>query len=100
MLRLAISATPNQSLTFSSAGINWRIRIHAALDRTCIDIVRNEQTLAIGLPLVLNEPFPPYPYLQGWGFFVLDGEDGAEVDFREFGTGQNLFFVSPDDLAL
>jgi hypothetical protein len=98
MRLLALQALPNQELSFTLGGSTWRIRIMRLISRYGADVYRNEEVVALGIPISPNWPIIPYPYQRTHGDFILDTPGGAELDNAQFGISQNLYYLAPDEV--
>lgn len=92
MLKIPVSAVPNQSLSFNADGAYWQLHIYQAIESMCMDIKRNGADIITGVRLSIGEPAMPYPYMYqpSFGNFIFDGE----VDWTIFGTECNLFYLT------
>lgn len=92
MLRIPISALPNQSLSFNADGAYWQLHIYQAIESMCMDVKRNGADIITGTRVYVGEPVMPYPYMHqpGFGNFIFDGD----VDFTAFGSECRLFYLN------
>ena len=98
MREITLQAVPNQRVTVTLADAAWDIELKACQQHMAATIMRDGVTLISGQRIVAGRPLIPYRYLAAHGNFVIPVALDQEIDWREFGNGQNLFFIEPDEL--
>ncbi|USN16327.1 hypothetical protein PLUTO_00110 [Luteibacter phage vB_LflM-Pluto] len=91
MQAINLNPVPNQSIAFNVDGAYWQVHLFQSLAFVCADVTRNGVALVTGVRCFVGQPLIPYSYLSepNFGNFVFDNE----VDWRNFGTSCNLFYL-------
>ena len=98
MRSISLQALPNQAFTFSYGGNTWRIRLISAFNRMLVDVYLNDEALILGSPIITNCRIIPYPSMDRDGNFIIDAMPDEDVNWRNFGVSQILYYITPDEL--
>lgn len=97
MINISLSAIPNQSLTIQLDGFVYDLTFKETNGVMSAWIIRDNLPIVQGLRLVGNSPMLPYLYQEA-GNFALLTLNNDYPDFNQFGTTQNLVYLSQSEL--
>jgi len=97
MVKIPLTSTPNQSLSFNLDGAYWKLHIFQAVNLMYLDISRNGESVMMGSRCLGGIPLMPYKYmhLPNFGNFIFD----SDADWTLFGDSCNLYYLSVDEYA-
>lgn len=98
MKMIPLIATPNQSLSFDHGETRFDLRIFSAGSCMYADIDIDGERVLSATRLVADAPMIPYKHLSTKGNFALLCDTGCKPYWRGFGTVQQLYFASPEEL--
>lgn len=99
MQLLPIQALPNQSFSVQLDNNQWAWTIEVANDGIAVTLSLNGNVVISGLNIAGGARIIPSEYEEA-GNFVLVTIDQEVPDYTQFGTGQQLVYLSAAELAL
>ena len=97
MQQIPIQALPNQSFSVILDGNQWDWTIELVNDAIAVTLALNGNTVISGLNIVGGMRIIPSEYEEA-GNFVLVTLNQQVPDYTQFGTGQNLIYLSAVEL--
>lgn len=99
MRQIPLQAVPNQSLSFTADDNRWQVTIKKAITSMIMDITINDVVIMSGTRIPGDDFIIPYPYLgTRQGNLMLTTQQDLLPAFEQFGTTQQLFYWSPDEM--
>jgi len=98
MQQIPLQALPNQSFTVQLDGNQWDWTIELVNDAIAVSLTLNGSVVISGLNIVGGMRIIPSEYEEA-GNFVLVTMNQQVPDYTQFGTGQQLIYLSATELA-
>ncbi len=98
MQQIPLQAVPTQSFSVILDGNQWDWRIELVNDAIAVSILRNGTLIINGLNIVGGMRIIPSEYEEA-GNFVLVTMNQQIPDYTKFGTGQQLIYLSAEELS-
>lgn len=95
---LQLQAIPNQQLSTILEGVRYDFRIVETNGVMSATITRNEVPIIENIRLTAGTFLLPYLYEESGNFIVLNLNDEL-IYYTQFGSSQNLFYLSAADLV-
>ena len=100
MIEISIIASPNQGFTTKTQdGFLWSVAIYESNGCMCADVSKNGVQILAGQRIVAGTPLIPYSHLVE-GNFILLTMDGALPWWQEFGSSQQLYYLTAADVPV
>lgn len=97
--RIPLANLQSQRFTVTLDGDIYTLRIKAVPAGLICDISINEEVILQGHRIVGGSPLIPYTYLERGNFIFVSSVANAEPDYRQFNETQNLYYLSPSEIA-
>lgn len=100
MQQIQLAAVPNQSLSFTVDGNLWQITVKQAVTSMVMDITINDIRVISGTRIPGDDFIIPYPYIgTQLGNLMLTTERSLLPDYTQFGSTQQLFYWTPEEMV-
>lgn len=96
MIEISLIQHPNQTFPVVLEGVRYDLTIKDCVDFMIVDIVRDDATITQGGRLLPYTPLIPYKYLVS-GNLVFATQNDKLPDWRQFGTTQQLFYLTSEE---
>lgn len=93
MRLINLAAIPNQKFSVLLEGLRYDLTFKEARGVMVVTIVRDDEIIVEGLRVVAGTPLLPYLYQEN-GNFMLVTENEELPEWTQFGTSQNLFYLT------
>jgi hypothetical protein len=98
MIPVALQAIPNQTFTIILESNRYQISVIETAGVMSATISRNDAILIENIRITAGTFLLPYGYLEDGNFIVLNLNDEL-IYYTNFGSTQNLFYLTVSDLA-